>query len=57
MAKEAKKIEVPEVLKKKAFDREARWATHLEKYEASNPVKFAAKSKNGEFKKIPPSFK
>lgn len=38
-------------------DREARFAAYVAAYEKSNPVKFASKKENGEFDKIPASFK
>lgn len=38
-------------------DREARWESFLANYKQKNPVKFASKEANGEFKKIPDSFK
>lgn len=38
-------------------DRQARWDKHVANYKAKNPVKAAAKEKNGEFGKIPDSFK
>lgn len=37
--------------------REAAWEKLLAKYEAQNPVKFAAKKALGAFDKIPASFK
>jgi Mlc titration factor MtfA (ptsG expression regulator) len=37
-------------------DREKRFAALLEAYAASNPAKYAAKKKCGEFDKIPDSF-
>jgi len=37
--------------------RKARWEAHLDLYKARNPVKFATKEANGEFKDIPASFK
>lgn len=36
--------------------REALWAEYVENYKKSNPVKFAQKEANGEFKKIHTSF-
>lgn len=38
-------------------EREARWEAHVANYKKENPVKAAAKEKNGEFSKIPDSFK
>jgi hypothetical protein len=50
MAKE----EVKEV---KKDPRQARWEEFLKRYAVSNPVKYARKKENGEFDKIPDSFK
>ena len=36
--------------------REARFKALLKAYKVQNPVKYAIKEKNGEFKKIPDSF-
>jgi translation elongation factor EF-4 len=61
----AKKEEekVPEVLeevvqevKEKKGDRESRWQAFLDSAKAQNPVKYAIKEKNGEFKDIPSHF-
>ena len=52
MAKE--KEEVKEVSES---SREKRWKAYVEAYKQKNPVKGAAKEKNGEFNKIPDSFK
>lgn len=38
-------------------DRELRWENYVAGYKAQSPVKFASKDKNGEFDKIPDSFK
>lgn len=36
--------------------RDKRWKEHLDRYEKSNPLKFAAKKAGGEFDKIPDTF-
>lgn len=36
--------------------RAARWKKHLAEYKVKNPVKFASKEANGEFKSIPDTF-
>lgn len=38
-------------------DRELRWEKYVEGYKVKNPVKYARKEQNGEFDKIPDSFK
>lgn len=38
-------------------DRQKRWESYLANYAQKNPVKYASKLANGEFKEIPPSFK
>lgn len=38
-------------------EREKRWEAHVARYKQENPVKAAAKEVNGEFDKIPPSFR
>lgn len=38
-------------------DREKRWGAYVDNYAKANPVKFASKSANHEFDKIPESFK
>ena len=38
-------------------EREELWLQYIENYKKSNPVKYARKEANGEFKKIPDSFK
>lgn len=38
-------------------DREKRWDDFVANYQVKNPVKFATKKANGEFDKIPASFK
>lgn len=38
-------------------DRDVKWEKFLENYAKENPVKFASKKANGEFDKIPASFK
>lgn len=37
-------------------ERQVVWDEYVSNYEKSNPVKFAAKQKNGEFDKIPDHF-
>lgn len=39
-----------------AGSRAARWKKHLAEYKVKNPVKFASKEANGEFKSIPDTF-
>lgn len=49
MAKENEKVE-------KNDARAERWEAYVANYAEKNPVKYAAKKKNGEFDKIPDSF-
>jgi hypothetical protein len=46
-----------EVPARKKSDREIRWEQFVAAYAISNPVKYAGKKANGEFEKIPDSFK
>lgn len=48
---------VIEAAPKDLSDRERRWLKHLAAYKDRNPVKYAIKEKNGEFKEIPASFR
>lgn len=48
---------VIEAAPKETSDRERRWLKHLAAYKDRNPVKYAIKEKNGEFKEIPASFR
>lgn len=52
--KEEKIVKAPETVES---DREKRWKAHVENYKAANPVKYARKFANGEFNKVPASFK
>lgn len=55
----AKKVEVKpqDSIAEEKSERELLWAEYLENYKKKNPVKFARKEANGEFKSPPPSFK
>lgn len=55
--KEEKTEEVVEEVKAKGDPREALWQEFLANYKASNPVKYEAKEKAGQFKTIPASFR
>lgn len=53
-----KRIEVGEIQSPAPKgDRQVRWEKYVAAYAVSNPVKHAAKEKNGEFATIPASFK
>lgn len=54
--KAAEEATAPEVKPLPNKDREAAWKAFLKKYEAENPVKFAAKKKAGQFDDISPTF-
>jgi len=63
--KEEKKEEAPKELKEtpqatapaSKSSKETRWKKFLQAAKVQNPVKYEIKEKNGEFKKIPDSFK
>lgn len=54
--KEVKEVEVVEKVATKADPRMADYLAFLENYKKQNPVKYAAKEANGDFKDIPASF-
>lgn len=61
--KEIKDVEIEEETKEVVGEapvadsaRSARWKKFLDGYKVLNPVKFASKEANGEFKRIPDSF-
>jgi hypothetical protein len=57
MAKEKAKIDVSPASPASTGDREARWQAYVANYQRHNPVKWARKEANGEFKTVPPTFR